>query len=473
MKYIRNYHSFVKESKREIDKNALVVEKQVLNEFSSDFWCLCLRSSIFTNEEKVYIENNLSNKKVSLLNEEWEWLDKAVDWAKEKGEKTLGFVSDKIKAVKNGLKDFVSSMIAFAKKIFLAGINGVLNQATKFKQKVSGDGKIKKQIQDLDPVKSKNEIEDLKKTFQFWAPGKTAAEAKPDVDKVAGQVEAKIKSAEGEAFSSTEKNLTEAESESKNESVSTIIYSTGDDVLESFYNLSLINEAEEVPEGSEEKKTTGQKCIDWILGFLGQEKIDPDVKTGKKLFWWGKLFLKILSTCLSPILKIVESLVKTGANLALRGVSMITGSLGGPIPGGYQFVILGGLCGGIIGIIYDSIMLFGGEAGGADTMAIVKKWLAHAVNESLELFQSYKTLKYIMAGFCAGMTLWHVLEEMAHLNLLPAKLAAFFGGHGDHGHGEHKEGEEHVEEVKSVTPAKPGEKPEEKPAVPGTKPAVA
>jgi hypothetical protein len=56
MKYIRNYHSFIKESKREIDKNALVVEKQVLNEFSSDFWGLCLRSSIFTNEEisRVY-----------------------------------------------------------------------------------------------------------------------------------------------------------------------------------------------------------------------------------------------------------------------------------------------------------------------------------------------------------------------------------------------------------------------------------
>ena len=460
MKYIRNYHSFVKESKREIDKNALVVEKKVLNEFSSDFWCLCLRSSIFTNEEKVYIENNLSNKKVSLLNEEWEWLDKAVDWAKEKGEKTLGFVSDKIKAVKNGLKDFVSSMIDFAKKIFLSGINGVLNQAAKFKQKVSGDGKIKKQIQDLDPVKSKSEIEDLKKTFQFWAPGKTAAESKPAVDKVAGQVESKIKSAEGEAFSSTEKNLTEAEEEAKNESVSTIIYSTGDDVLESFYNLSLIKEAEEVPEGSEEK-TTGQKCIDWILGFLGQEKMDPDVKTGKKLFWWGKLFLKILSTCLSPILKIVESVVKTGANLALRGASMITGSLGGPIPGGYQFALLGGLCGGIVGLIYDSIMLFGGEVGGADTMAMVKKWLAHAVNESLELFPSYKTLKYIMAGFCAGMTLWHVIEEIKHL------------AHGAHGHGEHKEGEEHGEEAKTGTPAKPGEKPEEKPAVPGAKPAVA
>ena len=86
MKYMRDYNSFIKESKKQIDKNALVVEKQVLNEFSSDFWSLCLRSKIFTNEEKSYIENNLSNKKVSLLNEEWEWLDKAVEYAKDHGE---------------------------------------------------------------------------------------------------------------------------------------------------------------------------------------------------------------------------------------------------------------------------------------------------------------------------------------------------------------------------------------------------
>ena len=429
MKYIRNYHSFIKESKREIDKNALVVEKQVLNEFSSDFWGLCLRSSIFTNEEKVYIENNLSNKKVSLLNEEWEWLDKAVDWAKDKGEKMLGFVSDKIKAVKNGLKDFVSSMVAFAKKLFTAGLNGVLLQASKFKQKVSGDGKIKKQIEELDPEKSKNEIEDLKKTFQFWAPGKTAAEAKPTADKAAGQIEAKLKTAEGEAVSSTEKNLTEAEEEAKNESVSTIIYSTGDDVLESFYNLSLIKEAEETPEGGEEKKTTGQKCIDWILKFIGQEKLDPEAKKGTKIFWWGKLFLKILATCLSPILKVVEALVKTGANYALQGVSMITGVLGGP--GAFKFALIGGLCGGIVGLIYDSIMLFGGKAGGAGAMAIVKAWLSEAINGALELFPSYKTLKYILAGFCAGMTLWHVVEEIKHL---------MHAGHGEHKEGEAKEG---------------------------------
>ena len=450
MKYMRDYNSFIKESKKQIDKNALVVEKQVLNEFSSDFWSLCLRSKIFTNEEKSYIENNLSNKKVSLLNEEWEWLDKAVDYAKDKGEKMFNYVSDKIKAVKNGLKEFVSSMVTYAKNMFMSMIKGALNQASKFKEKVTGDGKIKKQIEELDPEQSKNEIADLKKTFQFWAPGKTAAEAAADLingstfDKIGGQIEAKIKTAEAEAVSSTEKNLSEAEADSKNESVSSIIYSTGDDILESFYNLSLIKEAEEAPEGGENKKTTGQKCIDWILSFLGQEKLDPEAKKGTKIFWWGKLFLKILATCLSPILKVVEFLVKTGANYALRGVSLITGFLGGPPP--VKFALLGALCGSIVGLIYDSIMLFGGKAGGAGAMAIVKAWLAEAINGALELFPSWKTLKYILAGFCAGMTLWHVREEIKHL---------MHAGHGEHKEGEAKEGEDVKPDEKPATGGAP------------------
>jgi hypothetical protein len=103
-------------------------------------------------------------------------------------------------------------------------------------------------------------------------------------------------------------------------------------------------------------------------------------------------------------------------------------------------------------------MLFGSHATGTGTFAMVKKWLAHAINDALELFPDYKTLKYIFAGFCAGMTLWHVCEEIAHL------------AHGGHGHDEHKEGE-HKEGEKVEAPAQ-GEKPEQKP-VPGQKPAAA
>ena len=141
---------------------------------------------------------------------------------------------------------------------------------------------------------------------------------------------------------------------------------------------------------------------------------------------------------------------------------MLTASLGGP--GAFEFSLLGGLCGGIIGLIYDSLMLFGSHAAGTGTFAMVKKWLAHAINESLDLFPDYTTLKYIFAGFCAGMTLWHVCEEIAHLA---------HGGHDDHGkEGQHKE---EIEAKPGAVPAKPGTTPapeaQAKPGVPA-KPAT-
>ena len=54
MKYVKGYAKFVKESKKQIEKNAIIVEKQLLNDFSKGFWNLCVKSSIFTNEEKEF-----------------------------------------------------------------------------------------------------------------------------------------------------------------------------------------------------------------------------------------------------------------------------------------------------------------------------------------------------------------------------------------------------------------------------------
>ena len=464
MKYIKGYKRFINESKIEIGKNALIVEKKVLEDFSSDFWNLCMKSAVFTIEEKSYIKENLSVEKVSLIKEEWKWLDNAIDWAKDKGEKMLNFITDKIKALRDGIKNFVSSMVAYAKALLSEGLSYAMKHASEIKKKFTGNEKLKKQINDLDPVQSKNEISDLTKTFQHWSPT-IAAVANPakamtevvikiSTDAMA-KVDAQLKTSEAEAIASSTKNLEEAEQEAQaqgqNESITNILSSTNDDVLMSFYKLSLIKESEEAKEGEEEKKSV----VDWILGFLGQENLDPEAKTGKKLLWWGKLFLKILSTCLSPILKVVEAAVKGGANVVLKGVSLMTAKVGGPGP--FKFALLGGLCGGIIGLIYDTLMLFGSHATGTGTFAMVKAWLAHAINDALELFPDYKTLKYIFAGFCAGMTLWHVIEEIKHLA---------HGGHDDHGkEGQHKE---ETEAKPGATPAKPGAQAQTKP---GTVPA--
>ncbi len=449
MKYIRNYNSFIKESKMAIEKNALIVEKQVLTEFSNDFWSLCMRSKVFTTEEKFYIKENFSTKEVSLIKEEWEWLDKAVGWAKDKGEKMLNFVSDKIKAVKDGIKDFVNSMIDYAKKTFLGMIKGTTKQINSIIEKVNAGGKVKKQVEALDPEKSKNEVGDLRTMYRWWFPGNNFEESMStgvtNLEKLAPKVEGQLAAAEAEAVSTSTSNLAEAEADAKNESISNIIYSTDDDVLMSFYRLK-VNEAEEAAPAETEQKSTGQKCIDWILSFIGQEKMDPEAKTGAKLFWWGKLFLKILATCMSPILKIVEFFVKTGSNALLNGVSSLTNKLGGP--GAVKYALIGGLLAGIVGLVYDMLMLFGdgGASSGADTMALVKKWLAKAINGALDIFPEYKTLKMFLAGFCAGMTIWHVAEEIKHL---------MHAGH--EGHDEKK----------------PGEKPGAPEAKPGATPAPA
>jgi len=454
MKYLKGYQKFLNESKIAIDKNALVVEKKVLEDFSSDFWNLCMRSAVFTTEEKTYIKESLAIEKVSLIKEEWEWLDNAIDWAKDKGEKMLNYVSDKIKKLREGIKNFVSSMIKYAKSLLMAGLTHALEYAKEAKKKFTGDGKVKKQIEDLDPVQSKNEFTDLKKTLNHWSPNITEGVAKVVMSQqMLAKMESEMQTSESETVSSSTKNLEEAETESKNESISNILSSTNDDVLMSFYNL--VKESDDVPEGEEKEENKG--VVGWILSFLGQEKIDPDAKAGKKILWWGKLFLKILSACLSPILKVVEATIKGGANLYLKAVSLLTAKYGGPGP--FKFALLGGLSAGLVGLIYDSLMLFHVEATGTDTFAIVKAWLAHSINHALELFPDYKTLKTIFAAFCTIMTIWHVAEEIKHL------------AHGGHGHGEHKEGE-HKEGEKVEAPTQ-GEKPGQKPAAPTpTKPGT-
>ena len=35
----------------------------------------------------MFINENLKQKEISIINEEWDWLNKKIDWAKEKGER--------------------------------------------------------------------------------------------------------------------------------------------------------------------------------------------------------------------------------------------------------------------------------------------------------------------------------------------------------------------------------------------------
>jgi hypothetical protein len=111
MKYLKRYESFMDKAFNDvnfnIDKNLSIVEKMVLNDFSVNFWDLSLNSSVFTEEEKSFIKENLMSNKVDLVNEGWlgDTLGQVWDKAKEVGGKVWDKVKSKITIIKDNIKN--------------------------------------------------------------------------------------------------------------------------------------------------------------------------------------------------------------------------------------------------------------------------------------------------------------------------------------------------------------------------------
>jgi hypothetical protein len=345
MRYIRNYNRFIKESVKAIDKQTIIIERQLFNDFSSNFWTLCNNSNVFTLEEKELINNHFILERVDLLKEEWKFLDKAVDYFQDKEKEIRDKFTTKLKAIKDSISGYVQSIKEFAKKIFFALIDGVRSKANEFTKQ--NKSKFEQKIKALDKVKLHSEKKQLIETFSWWGYVSKGVDdllkAKPIPNSLASKsISSKIDSSQSNVESEASKNISDAEKEmeeTKNESINSIINSTNDDVLLSFYLLK---------EQEEKKESKIESCITWLLKFLEVEKLDPEVKTGKKLLWWGKLFLKILQACLNPIIMLIEKVIVKNA---LTATSWLTNQLGGPGP--YNFVLLGGLAAGMFGLLAD------------------------------------------------------------------------------------------------------------------------
>ncbi len=399
MKYVKGYSKFVKESKKQIEKNAIIVEKQLLNDFSKGFWSLCIKSSIFTNEEKEFITENLSTSDVK-LNEEWEWLDKAVTFAKDKGGKVLDNIKSRIEKLTSGIKQFITSMVEMAKNLWAAMITGVKKLAGELSDKHKEKVKV---LIDKAPEKEKmDELNQLKSTVQHWGlMGTTVAEITQAKANTA--VTNLFVKSQADAEQQSINNLKKAEALEES-----IFFGVEDDILVHFYN---INESEEVvaKEGGEEKKSVW----DWILKFLGQEGLDPEVKGGKKLLWWGKFFLRVLGLIFSPLVKLLEGLLKWKGNKILQGVSWLTNQTGGP--GVYKFVVMGGIVAGLIGIVLEGALLNHIEFPGAGAMHSTVSWISHSLAHAGDLVGWYKTISYTLTVFCLALTIVEVAKEIGHL----------------------------------------------------------
>ena len=400
MKYVKGYHRFLKESKQQMEENAIIVEKQVLNDFSKDFWNLCIKSSIFTEEEKQFITENLTSSEVK-LNEEWEWLDKAVTYAKNKGGKVLDTIKSRIEKLAGGIKQFVASMVEMAKNLWSAMITGV----QKFAKELSSQHKenVKGLIEKAPEKERMDEFNQLKSTLQHWGL-MSATVAQVTQSKASSTVNNLFVKAQADTEKQSIDNLKEAEALEES-----IFFGVEEDILVHFYN---INEAEETTpaEGEAEQK---KSVWDWILNFLGQKGLDPDVATGKKLLWWGKFFLKVLGLIFSPLVKLLEAVLKYKGNKILQGVSWITKQTGGP--GVYQFVVMGGVIAGLIGIVAESALLQHIEFPGSGAMHSTVSWVSHTLEHAGDLVGWYKIISYTLTLFCLAMTTYEVCKEIEHL----------------------------------------------------------
>jgi len=400
MRHIHTYKGFIKESIKAIDKQTLIIEKQLYNHISSNFWRLCNNSTVFTIEEKKLINNHFIQEKVDLLKEEWKFLDKAVDYFQNKSKEIKDKFIAKLKDIKDSISSYVKSVKEFAKNIFFSLLDGITLKANEiFKQNKE---KFEEKIKALDKLKLHEEKKKLIETFSWWGYVSKGVDdllkAKPILNSSASKsISSKIDSTQSNVESEAEKNISDAEKEmeeGKNESFESILNSTNDDILLSFY---LLKEQEEVKEGKIDS------CIAWLLKFLEVEKLDPEVKTGKKLLWWGKLFLKILQACLNPIVILVEKVIVKNA---LTATSWITNKLGGPGP--YEFVLLGGVAAGLFGVVADFGLIFPTDNPFIKSLGFVKSWLAHVMEYAGGIFPAYETIKTFLKMFCLTMAMFHL-----------------------------------------------------------------
>ena len=472
MKYLKRYEKFINDSfdniNINIDKSLIIIEKQVLNDFSANFWDLSLNSSVFTEEEKSFIKENLMSNKVDLVNEGWlgDTLGTVWDKAKEVGGKIYDKVKSKITIIKDNIKNLVSGIADFIKSLFKSLGNTIATKSKaiyaavkpKFESTVKATFAKKKP----DPKVLKNEIDQLKVTVEHL---------KNSI--AAGLLTGSIDAADDAVITDAEGQVGELENELKAES-------QNHDILSAFY----ITEAEETKEDAPVEYKVGDKVIykskegkeiekeiikiegdnfffkdkegnefskakTDIVGkakslgakvwggftkwFLDMEQSTPPVKG--KAVWWIKLILKIVGLVLSPVVKALEIAVKFITSNILKAVSAAAKYLKGP--GVFEFIVLGGIVAGLPALITEVSLL-------GHVVPEPFSKIFEVIAEFLAELSGIDMLLKIIGGFCAAMTFWQLYLEFKHL----------FGGHGGEGHSE--EG------------ATPGAKPEggEAPAAP-------
>jgi len=464
MKYLKRYESFIddafKNVNMNIDKGLSIVEKQVLNDFSTNFWELSLNSSVFTNEEKLFIKENLLTTKVDLVNEGWlgDTLGAVWDKAKEVGGKVWDKVKSKITIIKDNIKNLVSGIGDFLKSMFKSLGNSIITKSNTLKDKVKTEFPTKvKAIMDKnkpDPKELKTEIDQLKVTYTHLkdsiTAGLLASSISSSDDVVIKDAEGQIGELEAELKAESQNHdilkafyITEAEEAEVEYKVGDkVIYKSkeGKEIEKEIIKIEGDNFFFKDKEGNEFSKTksdivgkakgTGAKIwAGFSKWFLDMEQATPPEKG--KAVWWIKLILKIVGLILSPVVKGLEVAAKLIASNVLKGASAASKWLKGP--GVFEFLILGGIVAGLPALVTEVSLL-------SHVVPEPYSKIFEVVAEFLTEITGIEGLLLILGSFCTAMTLYQLIIEFTHL----------FGGHG---HGEEGHSPKPGEEGATPAPA--------------------
>jgi hypothetical protein len=336
--------------------------------------------------------------------------------------------------------------MTFVKNVFMGMLNGSINAG----RKIATDKKdvIEKKIQESDKNKVDEEFPNLNKIFNYLITGdvnKKNIEAKTISDIFSKKVSSTIETGESNIQKNTLNELEEAEDDVKE----TFKFSEQkEDIIKHFYDYSLLVEGDTAKNiASSSLKSLG----DWFKSFIG-DKPDPEVTSGKKLLWWGKLILRVASGFFGLIVKVAELVGEVVTNTSLTIVSKISKFAGGPGP--FKFVALGAIAGALVGIVGDVLLLVGATPfPGMEQAMELKKWWLTAFHLFASTDPTFKIIKWILTLSSIGFAIYHIQHTLHGLK--------------GHGHSEKEVENKESEKVKPEIPTKPSEE------VTGNKPAVA
>ena len=369
MKHVRNYKSFVKD----IHKQVPIIEKQIFSDFSNSIWDMSLRSSIFTNDEKEFIKENLISYKIDLLKEEFgikDFFQKVYDNGKKAGGKLFSTIKEKLLKIKEGMKSLISGVVKFfesiIKNLFNISQRNVKNITTQFKSPI--DKKLVELItqKKIDKEDLKSDLGDAKQTTEFLK------------GKFVSSFNKKVETIDDKVISDAEKEVANIEDELKLESF---------DILKTFYSVNedfkvgdMVSytrdngektqkeivkvdgetitfkdkEGNEFTKKSDEVKSVNKAATkildakDWFMKwFLDMKQTSPPEEGKTK--WWIKLILKVIMLLLSPIKILLKTTINFISKNALKGLSNFVKALNGP--GLFEFTTLGAVLIGIPNLI--------------------------------------------------------------------------------------------------------------------------